>query len=68
MEDARNEPHGAKRRLHCLQWSIRNGGRAAQPATMMTGEIVLFRYRAAPQKVSEICIQTSDGRLVPSHR
>ena len=29
METPGTEPHGAKRRLHCLGWLFRNGGRVA---------------------------------------
>ena len=44
MEDARNRRcFGAKRRLHCLQWLIRNGGRRrAACDDDDKGEIVLF--------------------------
>jgi len=52
MEDAKNRScFGAKRRVHCLQLLIRNGGRRrAACDDDDKGEIVLFRYCAALRK------------------
>ena len=71
------EPHGGKRRLHCLQWLIRNGGRHSEPRGSIRSRrfgpssrtwqpgwpgVHVPRNPRAPPRMSEVCIHISDAR------
>ena len=45
------EPHGGKRRLHCLQWLIRNGGRHSEPRGSIRSR------RSGPRRRSALAAQ-----------